>query len=101
MSQVKPKPFDPEMLAELETYVRIVMQREEVPGAAMAIVQDGSVVYQQGFGVRDLDKPDPVTAETLMLIGWTPDSDHAMQRVPPSLDGLEGSRISKKRKDAQ
>ena len=57
----KPKPYHPEMLAALEISVRAVKQCEEVPGAAIAIVQNGSVVYQQAFVARVLDKPDPGT----------------------------------------
>jgi CubicO group peptidase (beta-lactamase class C family) len=71
LGKVPPKPFDAQMQAELEAYITTVMQREEVPGAAVAVVQNGQVVFQQGFGVRELGKPDPVTPETLMMIGST------------------------------
>jgi CubicO group peptidase (beta-lactamase class C family) len=40
-----------------------------VPAAAVAVVQNGEVVYQQGFGVRELGGSEPVTPETLMMIG--------------------------------
>jgi CubicO group peptidase (beta-lactamase class C family) len=71
LSKVTPKSFDQRMRAELEAYITNLMQREQVPGASVAVVQDGKVVYQQGFGVRELDKPDPVTPTTLMMIGST------------------------------
>src|SRR6266545_6044653 len=69
LTKVAPRPFDQAMQAQLAAYITTVMQREQVPGAAVAIVQDGKVVYEQGFGVRELGKPDPVTPETLMMIG--------------------------------
>src|SRR6266545_1854601 len=68
LSKVAPKRFDDRMRAELEAYITTLMQREQVPGAAVAIVQNGRVVYEQGFGVRELGKHDPVTPETLMMI---------------------------------
>jgi CubicO group peptidase (beta-lactamase class C family) len=71
LSKVAARPFDRAMQAQLAGYITTVMQREQVPGAAVAIVQDGKVVYQQGFGVREKGKPDPVTPETLMMIGST------------------------------
>jgi CubicO group peptidase (beta-lactamase class C family) len=71
LSKVTPKPFDQRMRAELEAYITNLMQREQVPGASVAVVQDGKVVYQQGFGVRESGKPDPVTPTTLMMIGST------------------------------
>ena len=40
----------------------------DVPGIAIAIVKDGKVVATQGFGVRRLGDPAPVTANTLFEI---------------------------------
>jgi erythromycin esterase-like protein/CubicO group peptidase (beta-lactamase class C family) len=71
LSKVTPKPFDQRMRAELEAYITTLMRRQQVPGASVAVVQDGKVVYQQGFGVRQLGKPNPVTPATLMMIGST------------------------------
>jgi CubicO group peptidase (beta-lactamase class C family) len=36
------------------------MQLLGIPGAAMALIDHGEVVYQGGFGVRELDRPDHV-----------------------------------------
>ena len=33
------------------------------------MVQDGEVAFLQGFGVRELGRPAPVTADTLLRIG--------------------------------
>jgi CubicO group peptidase (beta-lactamase class C family) len=71
LSDVEPLPLDNELLAKLEAYIFEKMEDLEVPGAAVAIVRDGEVVYARGFGVRDLDTRDPVTPETLMMIGST------------------------------
>lgn len=34
------------------------------PGAALAIVKDGSVVFKKGYGVADLDSKKPITSST-------------------------------------
>ena len=55
--------------AEFETYVADMLAQTDIPGASVAVVQNGEVVYQQGFGVRELGGSEPVTPETLMMIG--------------------------------
>ena len=52
----------------LDQVVSRVMQTFEVPGMAVAIVQDGKVVAARGYGVKTLGKPDPVDAQTLFGI---------------------------------
>ena len=64
-----PLPLDGARLAEFEAYVADLLAATGVPGAAVAVVQNGGVVYQQGFGVRALGDDHPVTPETLMMIG--------------------------------
>ncbi len=71
LSDVEPQPLSDELLAELEEYLVAKMEEWKVPGAAVAIVQDGELVYAKGFGVRDLDSQEPVTPETQMMIGST------------------------------
>jgi CubicO group peptidase (beta-lactamase class C family) len=45
------------------------MQTNDVPGMAIAIVKDGKVVLQKGYGVRKRGDPAPVDANTLFGIG--------------------------------
>lgn len=45
------------------------MKQWKVPGVSVAVVRDHSVEYMKGFGVRDIRKPQPVTADTLFDIG--------------------------------
>lgn len=40
-----------------------------VPGVAVAVVQDGKIVFERGFGVRELGKPAKVTPATRFMIG--------------------------------
>ena len=53
----------------LEQYVNSSMKDWKVPGASVAIVKDGSVIYMKGFGVRDVRTNQPVTPDTLFDIG--------------------------------
>lgn len=55
-------------IATLPDVVEDIMTRSGVPGVAIAVVRDGQVVFRQGFGRRDIRKPDPVTPETVFQI---------------------------------
>ncbi len=70
LSGAAPLPLTEDMTAALEAYVAEVMARFNTPGAAIAIVRDGEVIYANGFGVRN-PAGDPVTPDTRMMIGST------------------------------
>src|SRR5690606_30258396 len=52
----------------LEAYVKTIMEREQIPGLAMAISQHGETIYEQGFGVRDIETNKRVTPDTIFGI---------------------------------
>ena len=54
--------------AELDAWVEQVRERFDVPGVAIAVVKDGEVVLERGWGVRELGKPAPVDEHTLFAI---------------------------------
>jgi CubicO group peptidase (beta-lactamase class C family) len=56
-------------LGGFDAYVTRSMAQWRVPGLAVAIVRNDSVVLAKGYGVRTLGKPDPVDAHTLFAIG--------------------------------
>ncbi len=58
-----------ERLAKLEAFIEIAREKTHVPGAAVAVVQDGKIVLAKGFGVRERGKKDPVTERTRFMIG--------------------------------
>lgn len=60
-----PAALDP---AQLGAWVEAARERFEVPGIAVAVVKDGQVVFEGGWGVRELGQPDPVDAHTLFAI---------------------------------
>ncbi|HKA88489.1 MAG TPA: serine hydrolase domain-containing protein [Haliangiales bacterium] len=65
----KAHPFDAERQKQLGEFIEEWRKKTFVPGVAIAVTQGGKIVYEKGFGVRLLGKNDPVTPETLFMIG--------------------------------
>lgn len=61
-------PALPAQLQDFGAFVDSARKQFDVPGIAVAIVKDGKVVFEQGFGVRELGKPEAVDARTLFAI---------------------------------
>jgi CubicO group peptidase (beta-lactamase class C family) len=59
---------DARQLAEFDAFVEAVRKQFEVPGVAVAIVQDGEIVMERGYGVRKLGEPAKVDAHTMFAI---------------------------------
>ncbi|MFZ1280135.1 MAG: serine hydrolase domain-containing protein, partial [Ignavibacteriaceae bacterium] len=53
----------------IDNYIKRGMNNWEIPGVAVLIVKDGKVVYEKGFGVKELGKDDLVDKNTLFMIG--------------------------------
>src|SRR3989454_1113547 len=51
-------------LEGFDAYVAKAVSDWRVPGLAIVVVKDDSVVFIKGYGVRELGKPDPVTVHT-------------------------------------
>jgi CubicO group peptidase (beta-lactamase class C family) len=62
------QPMLPDQLQDFGAYVDSARKTFDVPGIAVAIVKDGKVVMEQGFGLREIGKPAPVDAHTLFAI---------------------------------
>lgn len=56
------------ILGTLEYRADELMRNTNIPGMAVAVVYDGEVVFQQGFGVRDVDGRQPVNPETVFQL---------------------------------
>jgi CubicO group peptidase (beta-lactamase class C family) len=63
-----PRLIDDARAAEIDAFVVQALARLAVPGAAVAVIEGGKVVYERTFGVRELGKPAKVTPRTLFLI---------------------------------
>lgn len=55
-------------LSGFDAHVEAVRKQFDVPGIAVAIVEDGRIVYQKGFGPREVGKPAQIDENTLFAI---------------------------------
>lgn len=53
--------------AEIDTTVKHVMQGAEVPGLALALINNGKVVYLRAYGVRSMSPKEPLTVNSVMV----------------------------------
>jgi len=68
----------PEPFPGLDAYVTKAMADWKVPGLALAVVRNDSVLYAKGYGVQKLGAPTPVDDRTLFEIGSSSKSFTAM-----------------------
>ena len=52
-----------------DRYIAAEMQRQRIPGLALAVVRHGSPIYLRGYGVATLEHAVPVTPDTVFQIG--------------------------------
>jgi CubicO group peptidase (beta-lactamase class C family) len=62
-----PRPLDEAHVAQLKEFVETSMKQLGVPGASVALIDHGKVVYQGGFGVRELGRPEKVDENTVFM----------------------------------
>lgn len=58
----------PERIELLRSFMAEAMEKLGVPGAGIALVENGRVVWEGGVGVRRIGHPEPVTANTKFMI---------------------------------
>jgi CubicO group peptidase (beta-lactamase class C family) len=63
----KPHALDDARVAELKSFIQVSMQQLGIPGVSIALIDRGRIVYEGGFGVRELGKPEPVDENTLFM----------------------------------
>lgn len=61
------QPLDAAHIAQIKAFVEKSMQELGVPGASLALVDGGKVVYEGGFGLRELGKTERVDENTLFM----------------------------------
>ncbi len=64
----KANKLDAARIAELSRWVETAMKELGVPGVSIGLVQDGKVVFADGFGVKELGKKDKPNGDTLYMI---------------------------------
>jgi len=63
----KAHPLDDAKIAEIKAFVEDSMKTLGIPGASLALIEGGKIVYQGGLGVRELGKPERVDENTLFM----------------------------------
>lgn len=59
----------PCLAANIDDVVAAAMQKQRIPGVAVAVVKDGRLVHASGYGVANIELGVPVNAETVFKIG--------------------------------
>ncbi len=67
-SRVQPA-WGEEQSRQLNRFIRDAMETLLIPGVSIAIVQRGRVAYLEGFGLRRVGRPEPITPATRFMIG--------------------------------
>ena len=62
-----PHALDAAHIDQLKQFVETSMQQLGIPGVSMALMDHGKIVYQGGFGVRELGKPEKVDENTVFM----------------------------------
>src|SRR5215468_601249 len=60
-AQGKPDRFK----TQLEPVIKQVMEQTSMPGFAIAVVENQRIVYSAGFGVKNLNTKEPISASAL------------------------------------
>ncbi|WP_395375964.1 serine hydrolase [Marinicella sp. W31] len=53
---------------QVNAYVEHLMQRQGIPGVALAIIKNGKVIHQKYFGYANLEHQVPVTANSIFRV---------------------------------
>ena len=56
---------------ELEKVIRAELAETGTPGAAVAVIKDGRVIFSKGFGVMSVEAGGQITRDTLFRLGST------------------------------
>jgi D-alanyl-D-alanine carboxypeptidase len=54
---------------EVDKVVAAEMQRQKIPGVAVAVIRNGKVIKEKGYGLANVELNVPVTSETAFKIG--------------------------------
>jgi len=55
-------------LLKLRQFARGIIDKRLVPGLSIAVIQGDEVVFLEAFGVRQIDKPEPVEVDTVFQL---------------------------------
>lgn len=61
--------IDAARLAALTDLIETARTDLDIPGVGFGLIQDDKILFEGGFGVRELGKPEPIDADTAFMIG--------------------------------
>lgn len=79
--------LSPEVEAEADALVQAALDRGGYPGMTVIIARDGVGLYEKGFGFADLERAEPVTAQTVFPIGSVTKSFTALAVARLAVEG--------------
>lgn len=56
-------------LSSVDAFIRSQVERQKIPGAAVAVVKDGNVLLAKGYGHANVEHQVPVTPDTIFQSG--------------------------------
>ena len=65
----EPKAPPPKSIQDLDQRLGKVLADAHVPGASVAIIEDGKIAFSKGYGVSDTSAKTPVTTDTVFRAG--------------------------------
>lgn len=60
--------LDADRVRTIKAFVTDAMKQFDIPGVALALIQDKRIVYEGGIGVREVGRPRPVDMHTKFLL---------------------------------
>jgi len=64
-----PNPYMHQVVSGYEDFIRQAIERGTAPGAAVAIVRDTSIIFLQGFGLKQMGIQDSIDINTVFRLG--------------------------------
>jgi CubicO group peptidase (beta-lactamase class C family) len=68
-AQEKPQPAPPSTLEELQRAIKTELDKNHLPGAGVALVARGDLLWCGGFGQADIASKKPITCDTEFRVG--------------------------------
>lgn len=63
-----PRPLDAARVAELKAFIERMRNAADVPGMSVVVFDANATLIEEGFGVRERGRPEPVTGDSLFMI---------------------------------
>ena len=69
VAQANPNPYIQQLLNEYQQYINKAISTGKAPGAAVVIVKDSSIIFLQGFGLKEIGTEDSVNVNSVFRLG--------------------------------